>query len=243
MVQLAVAGKLWHCPKCQKYTRGSVDNNGTVMTCWSCGSSVKKVVSTLQSQLRLLQGETALFPVGNKDEELSDEEQAEIERVHQNTMQHLWYQSGANIMDEALRFGGELLGEEKSIGVVSYPIVLGNFSTQRGFDLALNRRGIQFDKVWGSYIQIHNCRLLGVRRGVLPGNSEYAHRAVREFLDILEKDADGENLVHGFDLSDAPSRSNGLHTYFVLLPSDCLGLLRIEQWDFGQSPVATQTST
>ena len=135
----------------------------------------------------------------------------------------------------AARFTGSLLPVSQAIGIVSYPVVLSQFRDDRDTVKKLRTRGIVMETVFRRYRQISNCRMLGAAVGVFPREAKMARQAALEALEALKEQRGFRVQVRGFYLSRAAARTNGKHTYYILLPNEVAGHLSINQWDFGSN--------
>lgn len=132
-----------------------------------------------------------------------------------------------------MRFTNNRLLCEETYGVTSWPVVLANYSIDKIALKSLIENGIQYDRVLGKYLQIHNCKMLGIRSEILPSKPQYYRRMAEEVFNVI---ASSNGVVKGLCLSSAPAKTINSHTYFILLPTVSEKSTKIAQWDFYRVP-------
>jgi len=168
--------------------------------------------------------------------ELTEEQEEELKTRRRRLAQKAWYDKEAFKLRESGRFAVELLPEGEGAGVTAYPVVLAQYGLEDCAEDALTEAGIKIARIFGSYRQIHNCRLMGIPSMVLPGNLQYSRQIAHEFLDRLQQHPKWGKYARDFYIAAALPHTIGTHTYFILLPETCRTLIEIERWDFGNPP-------
>jgi len=120
-------------------------------------------------------------------------------------------------------------------GVATWPVILSKFTYDVGAEKALLAAKIRSDTVFGTYKQIHNCRLLAVPANLLPSEEPYSRRKAEEHFGRLLKRPKYREYI-GYFLPLTPMRVRGEHVYYIILPSECKGKISISQWDLGTPP-------
>jgi len=189
---------------------------------------------TFHDQLKMVAG--GLAPADQVEEVLTEEQQEERKLRRRRLAKAAWYDKEAFKLRESGRFTVELLPGNEGAGVTAYPVVLAQYSLSNTAEEALAEAGIKIARIFGSYRQIHNCRMMGIPNGVLPGNLQYSRQIAHEFLERLQQHPKWGRYTRGFYIAPALPHTTGKHTYFILLPESCRALVEIEQWDFGNPP-------
>jgi len=182
----------------------------------------------LRAQLELLQQQWD----EQKPPQLSEEEEEALKQRKRAVARGAWYNGEAAKMAEAQRFGAQLLAGEQP-GITIYPVVLADYDLGRDAHDTLSEAGIQLERIFGSYHQIHNCRVLGIPVAMVPTSTRHARRVAQAILDQMQKSPEYGKLCRSFYLAYSPQRIKGTFAYFVLLPDTCKGEVTVRQWDFG----------
>lgn len=187
----------------------------------------------LASQLGVLKEQ--MVDAGEWEADKPNEEEQEERKLRRRELstEH-WYDKEAAKLAEAARFDVGYLNPAHDVGIIQYPVILTYYRFSREADGLLTAAGIRTAKVYGSYLQIHNCRLIGIKVGTLPGNAVYARRYAQDLLTRMQETPEWGSSCRKFFLAQANPLVGQGHTYYVLLPDTCKGHVYIEEWGWGQ---------
>ena len=166
-----------------------------------------------------------LMNEGPAKEEEVDTEVAVVKKILEEGQ---WWDSEWRKIRDTRKFEGlKLLPEEVAYGVTRFPVVLVGCKITPRLKKQLAELGMNTSTFFFQYTILHNCRLLGIRSDLLPGNAAFVQQVATKVLDR----ARGEDPhLREYAMARASRKSKGSHTYFMVFPARLN--FNFRDWDF-----------
>lgn len=190
----------------------------------------KKAVSALrrarrsgwQGQLEVA-GKILEEGVPSEEEQVQD---AEVETVRNILKEGQWWDSEWRKIRDTRKFESlTLLPEDVTYGVTRFPIILIGGKVNPPLKKKLAAIGMSISTVFMKYTVLHNCRMMGVKSDLLPGNALYSQQLAKSILDKMKKE---DPNLSSYILTTNVAKQRGSHTYFIIMPAQ----LNFNFWDW-----------
>lgn len=191
---------------------------------------IKRTNSDAMRQAKGWQGKLEVFnkimddPTPDKVDTSTDVEMAE--RILQGNTQW-WDSEWGKICDTGKFEGLRLLPPEASYGIVSYPVVLVGCKITPILKRQLDGIGMNMSTAFYQYTILHNCKMLGIKSSILPGNAAFVQQVADGILDRIRKE---DPSLREYAITKAYRKARDDHSYFIILPSRLNFSFR--DWDF-----------
>ena len=139
-----------------------------------------------------------------------------------------WWDAEWNKICDTGKFEGlELLPDEVVYGVVRYPVFLVGCRITPILKRQLDSLGMNISTAFFQYTTLNNCKMLGIKSSILPGNNAYVQTIADGILDRVRKE---DPSLREYAITKAYRKAKDGHSYFIIFPSRLN--FTFKDWDF-----------